>query len=426
VLNVRGDLYIADSLDHRIRRVDGFTGLITTVVGTGSAANGADVLMPGTACAINNPTNLAIDRSGNVYITDNLNHKIRVWYASTALVKTYAGTGTAGLTGEGGQATSALLNNPFGLTFDSSQNLYVADCNNFAVKRIASATGIITTVVGTNGVAGSLGDGGVATSAKLVAPVGVTFDSSGSMYIADLTNNKIRVVANFVFGGTNNIIRTFAGTGVAGLTGDGGLPTSAQFNGLRDVAVDADGNVFTVDAHRVRQVNKLTGLIGLVAGSTMGYDGDGYYRKASLAKLNTPLALTIDPSGGLYISDTSNHVVRHLAQPDASAPGDPSSLPSSLPTQGPSTQPTSQPSQQVLAYVSSPATTRQKQCAQLLTYLPTPFFYPTPYPLPYLTIDSQRGSLVSRLASVPSIHPFPLLSQGVGHLGYSVLLQAGR
>jgi sugar lactone lactonase YvrE len=376
VLNARGDLFIADALDHLIRKVDVHTGIITSIVGTGVAGNGGDVLMLGTACAINTPPYLAIDRSGNIYITDNKNNKIRVWYASTALVKTYAGTGTAGSTGDGGPATSALLNNPYGVALDSSQNLFIADYNNFCVRRVAFATGIITTVAGTNGAAGTTGDGGYATSAKLLSAVYVAFDSSSNLYIADNLNHKIRMVSNFVFG-ANNVIRTLAGTGVAGFTGDGGLPASALLNGPRAVAIDADDNIFIADTgnNRIRRINRLSGLMGLVAGSSLGYDGDGYYKRATLAKLNFPASMAIDATGGIYIGDYNNHVVRYLS--GALTDPDPTSQPTSEPTNQPSSQPTIEPSRQPSSQVRLSCLT-----PPLSTPRPTPLYsiYAFPYP----------------------------------------------
>ena len=172
-----------------------------------------------------------VDGSGNRYIADSETNVIRKVAAATDIIVTVAGSDVSGYAGDGGPATSARLNSPFGVAVDRSGNLYIADYDNNAVRKVAAATGVITTVAG-NGAAGYSGDGGPATSAKLYGPAGVAADGSGNFYIADAGNNVIRRVA------VTGIISTVAGNGTLGYSSDGGPATSAAMIGPTGVAVD--------------------------------------------------------------------------------------------------------------------------------------------------------------------------------------------
>ena len=193
------------------------------------------------------PNALAFDASGNLYIADGGNQRIRKVNTS-GIISTVVGTGGSGFSGDGGLAIAASLNDPNALAFDASGNLYIADFDNQRIRKV-STSGIISTVAGT-GISGFSGDGGAATAASLNSPNAVAFDASGNFYIADGGNERIRKV------NTSGIISTVAGTGVSGFSGDGGAATAASLNLPSAVAVDVSGNLYIADFdnQRIRKV----------------------------------------------------------------------------------------------------------------------------------------------------------------------------
>ena len=261
-----------------------------------------------TSAQLKGPTGVAVDNAGNLYIADQANNRVREVAAATGVITTVAGNGAQGFSGEGGAATSAAMYSPTDLTFDSAGNLYISDNANNRVRKVTIATGVITTVAG-NGTAGFTGDGSAATGAELNAPAGLAFDNAGNLYIADVTNNRIRQVA----AGTG-VITTYAGNGTGGFAGDGGAATSAQLNTPARVALDKTGNLFIADQsnNRVREVFQGTGIITTVAGNgTAGFSGDG--GPGTTAAFDAPIGISIDGAGNLYISDFHNNRVRKLA-----------------------------------------------------------------------------------------------------------------
>ncbi len=245
-----------------------------------------------------------MDASGNLYIADTMNAKVRKVSAASGVITTVAGSGTAGYGGDGGAAASAQLNLPIGVAVDSSGNVYIADFGNSRVRKVSASGAIIGTVAG-NGSTGYSGDGGPAANAQLNGPQGVAVDAAGNLYIADTENNAIREVT------PAGLIATVAGNGLAGYSGDGGQATSAQVGNPVGVAVDAAGDIFTVDAsNRVRQVYP-NGLIATIAGNgSRGYSGDGGL--ATQAQLNAPSAIALGNNGNLYVADKANNAVRLL------------------------------------------------------------------------------------------------------------------
>ena len=222
---------------------------------------------------------------------------------------TYAGVGYANYTGDGGAATSATFNSPYGIALDSlTGNMYIADSLNNVIRMITKSTGIITTVAGT-GVSGYTGDNGLATLAKLQNPTGVAVDSlSGNIYSADNLNSVIRMVTK-----STGIITRIAGTGMEGYSGDGGPATSAMLHYPRSIAVETrTGNIYICDLYNnvIRMVKKSTGIITTIAGTGgYGYKGDG--GPATAAMLFSPNGVTVDASSGMvYIADSYNYVVR--------------------------------------------------------------------------------------------------------------------
>ncbi len=307
-LDSAGNLYIADAANNRIRKVAAKTGVITTVAGNGTQGSSGDG-GAATSAELNYPGNVAVDSAGNLYIADTGNHRVRKVAAGTGIITTVAGNGTFGFSGDGGAGTSAELYNPYSAAVDRAGNLYIADEGNNRVRKVAAGTGIITTVAG-NGTGGFSGDGAAATSAELKYPSGVAMDSTGNLYITDFYNNRVREVA----AGTG-VITTVAGNGTIGFSGDGGAATSAELNYPdNNVAVDSAGNLYIPDSYnyRVRKVAAGTGVITTVAGNgTVGFTGDG--GAATSAEFYEPSGVALDSTGNLYIADLYNNVIRRVA-----------------------------------------------------------------------------------------------------------------
>jgi len=251
-----GDLYIADTMNHEIRKVTAATGVITRVAGTGSPGSTGDG-GAATVALLKQPAGIEVAANGDMYIGDTLNDRVRKVTASTGIISAYAGTGTPGYTGDGGAATSARLSGPEGLVL-SNGDLYVADTGNNVIRKITASTGIITTFAGT-GTAGSTGDGGAATSARLSAPQAIDVSSAGDSYIADTGTHTIRRVQ-----GGSLIITTIMGTGTAGFSGDGGPATAAQTDSPRGIAIASTG-AYYIGARNNNRIRKVTGLFSIVA-----------------------------------------------------------------------------------------------------------------------------------------------------------------
>jgi sugar lactone lactonase YvrE len=277
--------------------------LITTVAGTNGSGYSGDGGQA-TKATLDYPYGVAVDAFGNVYIADTYNQRIRK-VAANGTITTVAGTNGSGYTGDGGAATKATLYYPYGVAVDSFGNLYIADTDNSRIRKVAT-NGIITTVAGTNGY-GYSGDGGPATNARLYYPYGVAVDLSGNLYIADTDNSRIRKVA------TNGIITTVAGTNGSGYSGDGGAAINSMLNDPRGVAVDSSGNLYIADIYnsRIRKV-ATNGIITTVAGTNgSGYSGDG--GPAANARLYYPYGVAMDSSGNLYIADSENSRIRKVS-----------------------------------------------------------------------------------------------------------------
>ena len=242
-VDAAGNLYVADTLNNLVRRVD-TKGVITTFAGNGTAGFGGD----GGAAAsaqLNGPQGLAVDAAGNLYIADTQNARVRK--VSGGTISTVAGSSSSGFGGDGGAAASAQLNAPFGVALDAAGNLYIAEFGNNRIRKVGT-NGNISTIAGT-GVSGYSGDGGAATSAQLNGPQSVVVDGSGNVYIADTGNNRVRKV------GSTGVITTVAGNGIAGFSGDGGPAINAQVGNPSALAVDNVGNIYIADGSaRVRKL----------------------------------------------------------------------------------------------------------------------------------------------------------------------------
>lgn len=301
-----GNVYIADWDSHRVRKVSP-AGIITTVAGNGTSGYSAGQDGgPATNAYVARPNGVALDSAGNLYISDSTNRIRKV--TPVGIISTIAGNGSGAYAGDGGPATSASLFNPMGLRFDNSGNLYVADWTNHRIRKISPA-GIITTVAGGGA---ATGDGGVATSAYLAAPSDVDFDSLGNLYVADRDTHRIRKVS------PTGIITTVAGNGVASYSGDGGPATNASMHWPWGIAVDPYGILYIADEgnQRIRKVSP-DGTITTVA----GYGDQAYYPAqngglATAVSLQSPVGMNMDPHGNLYVAVYGHSVVRKIQWKD--------------------------------------------------------------------------------------------------------------
>ena len=312
-VDASGNLFIVDFNNYRIRKVTA-SGTITTVAGNGTPGY-SDYTGPATAVS-SSPHGVAVDASGNLFIADGY-FRIRKVSAS-GIMTTFAGGGNepVGFGGDGGPAISAELALPWGVALDASGILFITDSGNYRIRKV-SASGIITTVAG-NGVLGFSGDGGPATAASFSTLAGVAVDASGNLFIADTGNSRIRKVS------ASGIITTVAGNGTFNFSGDGGPAISASLYGPDGVAVDTSGNLFIADTgnSRIRKVSA-SGIITTVAGGGTGGLGDG--GPASSASLYEPAGVAVDASGNLFIADTLNNRIREVSA--ATPSGSPVAIP---------------------------------------------------------------------------------------------------
>jgi hypothetical protein len=294
-----GNLYIAATNDHVVRVVSP-TGVINTFAGTGAQGFSGDG-GAATSAQLDSPTGIAVDASNNVYIADTHNNRIREVLASTGVINTIAGTGVAGFAGDGGAATSALLNYPTAVAVDSAGNIYIADTNSHRIREIKSGT--ISTVAG-DGEQFYSGDSGLATAAGLDSPNGVAVDSSFNIYIGDTHNQRVRLVTF-----TTGIISTLAGTGVKTYTADGVAANSSALARPRGLAISPNGTLLIADSDndRVRAVSG--GSISTVVGSgQQGFSGDTALGTASA--IDTPRVVAATANNNVLVADTENDRVR--------------------------------------------------------------------------------------------------------------------
>ncbi len=350
-----GTVYIADATNHRVRKV-ATDGVITTVAGGATSFNIYVDNIQATEAELVDPRDVALDSSGNFYIAARgLNNQGAIRKVDTSgVITTVAGGWTLGFSGDGGPAKAARLSAAAGVAVDSSGNVYIADHGNNRIRKV-DTSGIITTFASTGisgprglavdsadnvyvaqyhrilkidgstdpptittvaggGSPGFSGDGGAATAAWLDEPRGVAIDSNGDIYIADSRNNRVRKVD---VSANPPTISTIAGTGTSGFSGDGGAATAARLNGPYDVAIDSDGDVYIACYfnNRIRKVDvsATPPTISTFAGSSSNRDFSGDGRAATAARLNRPYDVEVASDGTVYIADANNHRIRAVA-----------------------------------------------------------------------------------------------------------------
>jgi sugar lactone lactonase YvrE len=306
--DTKGNLYVATVRGHTIRKVD-TQGFATTYAGSGVPGFSGDG-GPATQATLNGPYGLAVDSHDNLYISDGENHRVRK-VDTQGIITTFAGTGTAGFSGDGGPATSGMLNHPDGLAVDSSDNLYIADSSNNRIRKVAP-NGTITTVAGSgvvdaDGNSGFTGDGGPATLAQLAIPRGVAVDKAGNLYIADNVNARVRKVD------PGGIIQTVAGNGFSVFNGDALSALETSLNDLTGVAVDGKGKLYLVEhaGGRVRTITSEGKATTVIGGASIVFE-DGI--DALQAQLSIPTGVAFDSKGNLYIADTNDNLIRKVDQ----------------------------------------------------------------------------------------------------------------
>jgi DNA-binding beta-propeller fold protein YncE len=303
-----GNLYFSDTFNNRIRRVDARSGLISTIAGNGEKGYSGDD-GPATAASLNEPYGIVVGRGGDIFIADRLNRRVRRIDAVTGIITTLAGTSEAAYGGDGGPAARAGLAEPNGLAFDAAERrLYIADVADHRVRVVDLATGAIATFAGT-GKAEHSGDGGPARVAGVFGARAVKIAADGTVYILERQGSSLRAVDS-----KTGVITTIAGTGARGYSGDGGPALAAVFDAPKEMAIDRDGSVLIVDTenHAIRRIDRKTGILSAVVGGRQGTSGDG--GPALDAGLDRPHGAVVGPDGAIYIGDTNNHRVRKVSR----------------------------------------------------------------------------------------------------------------
>lgn len=305
-VDAKGNIYISDSTNNRVRKVDVATGRITTVAGNGTRDYSGDG-GPATQAALAFPMGLAVDREGNLFIADARNHRIRRVDAKTGIITTVAGQGIRGWGGDNGPALSALLAYPTSVAVDEEGNLYIADSENGAIRRVDKKTGTISSLVGEGPPGAKADPSGTPTIRGLfVAPVGLVYDGRGSLYVADAFLNRVKKVEI-----ATHKVTIVAGKGVNQYCGDGGPAKEACLAQPAGVALDGASNLYIADAgnDRVRKVDLKSGTITTVAGTGQrGFSGD--HGPATKANLGFPTGVAVDPKGRILIVEPNNNRVR--------------------------------------------------------------------------------------------------------------------
>ncbi len=301
-LDDSGNVYITDNYNNIIRKVN-TSGAINTLTGAISPGFSGDG-MNFTFGMYDRPNYIVLDANNNIYISDPNNQRIRMINSSTGILTTIAGNGTAGYSGDGGPATAAEINYPASIAVDATGNLFIADQNNNVIRKV-DGSGIITTVAGT-GNTGYSGDGSPATATDMGFPYGLAFDNNGTLHVSLYYEAKVLKIENLT-----NVVTTVAGS-TFGYSGDGGPAIAAEMSGPWGIAFDYANNLYIADFEneRVRKVNT-SGIISTIAGTgSIGFTGDG--GPATAARLSGPTDVRVGPDGSVYIAEYNNHIVRRI------------------------------------------------------------------------------------------------------------------
>lgn len=300
-----GNMYVVELGGNRVRKVSA-RGVLTTCAGTGERADGGDGGLA-TRARLNSPHGLVLGRKRDLYIADTGNNRVRRLDLRSGIIDTVAGTGVAGFSGDGGPAKAARFGGVYGVALDRrGRSLYIADLDNRRIRVVNLASGIVTTVAG-NGERGAPEDGADARTSPLWDPRAVAIDSRDNLYILERSGHALRVVD------ARGKIRTVVGTGKAGVIGDGDSAREAPLNGPKHLCVDAHDHVILADTenHLILKYLPREGKLLRVAGT--GRKGsDGLGGPPEQAELNQPHGVAIDRSGVLYIADSSNHRVLRI------------------------------------------------------------------------------------------------------------------
>jgi hypothetical protein len=302
-------LFVVEQHNHCVRKVNLRSGVITTAAGTGKAGYTGDG-GPATQATLNDPHTVDADEDENLYISDRLNFAIRRVDGKTGIITTIAGTGKKGTSGDGIKATEAALVEPDDAVLDGKGGLLIADVGDWKIRRVDLKRGIISTFAGTGRPSGRVdrsmnGDGGPATKAIVTGARAVCVDPDGNSYICEREGNSIRKVD------AKGVITTLAGTGVKGYAGDGGDARKATFNGPKAIRWHVSGlYVCDTENHAVRRIDLRTNVISTVAGGRLGSGGDG--GDPTQAGLNRPHGCILDAGGNFYIADSGNHRIRWI------------------------------------------------------------------------------------------------------------------
>lgn len=296
-------IYICDTGNHRVRRVDPVTHRITTVAGTGQAGYTGD----GTAATdatLNEPYEVRFDHAGNMYFVEMQNHVVRRVDRETGKISTVAGNGEIGFSGDDGPAVDATFHRPHSIQFGPDRNLYVCDIGNHRIRKIDMHSGIVSTIAG-NGKKMAPEDGARFSTQPINGPRAIDFDASGNMWLATREGNQV-----FRLDMTKGTIHHVAGTGKSGFTGNGGPAKLATLSGPKGISIGPDGNIYLADteSHSVRMINLATGTLELIAGT--GKAGDGPIGNALDCKMNRLHGIFVDRDGAIFVGDTLTHQVR--------------------------------------------------------------------------------------------------------------------
>jgi streptogramin lyase len=295
-------LYICDTDNHAVRRVSR-DGTISTVAGNGKRGYSGDG-QKATAASLNEPYEVRVDRQGSLYIVERMNHVVRLVDSRTGLIRTVAGNGRAGFSGDGGPAVSASLHEPHSIQLDGKGNLYICDIRNHRIRRVNLKTGIITTFAGT-GERAPTPDGAKIAGTPLNGPRAMDFDKKGNLWLALREGNAVYKL-DLKHGRLHHV----AGTGAQGFTGNGGPARFATLSGPKGLSVGPNGNVYLTDteSHSIRMIDIHKQTLELVAGT--GERGDGPEGDPKSCKMSRPHGIFVARDGAIYVGDSEAHRVR--------------------------------------------------------------------------------------------------------------------